>query len=255
MSAYSSAVLADNPVHYWRMADPGGGIAHDVGSSPLHLHGLGSAISQPLGYSGPISDGGSMDLCLDGQYANTGNPITITVNPFTVEMWYWNWQALAATRLLIQIQSANQIALFHDATLWRWLYNGVQSTSNFHFTSQIWHHLVGTYDGANAKLYVDSTPAAPAAVAPQAAVSTIMELSANAALGVVWGGGFFAEVAIYATALSQTRVSAHYVAADQQGQAPINLASGGGGGAPFTSALGTILSSTSDILAAVRKAF
>jgi len=241
VSTYSAAVLADAPVHYWRMADPGGGIAHDIGSSPHHLHGLGSAISQPLGYSGPISDGGSMDLTLDGQYANTGNPITITTNPLTVEMWYWNWQALASVRDLLQIQSANQIVLFHSATQWSWLYNGVTVATNFHFTEQAWHHIVGSYDGANSHLYIDSNPFGPTAVAPQAAISNIMELSANNALSLAWGGGYFAEVAIYNIALSQTRVSAHYVAADQQGQAPINQSAGGGGGFPYGSILNDIL--------------
>jgi len=248
VSAYSSAVLADAPVHYWRMADPGGGIAHDIGSSPHHLHGLGSAISQPLGYSGPISDGGAMDLCLDGQYANTGNPVTIVADPLTVELWYWNWQGLASTRDLIQIQSANQIALFHSATQWSWLYNGVTLSTNNGFTEQAWHHIVASHGGGNSRLYIDSNPFGPSAVALQANVSAIMELSANAALGPNWGGGYFAEVAIYNVALSQARVSAHFVAADQVGQAPINLASGGGGGAPFTSAIG-------DILAAVRRSY
>lgn len=241
MSAYSAAVLADSPVHYWRMADPGGGIAHDIGSSPHHLHGLGTAISQPLGYSGPISDGGSMDLSLDGQYANTGNPITITADPLTIELWYWNWQALASARDLLQVQSANQITLFHSATQWSWLYNGVTLATNNNFTEQAWHHIVATHGGGNSRLYIDSNPFGPSAVAAQASVPTIMELSANAALGAVWGGGFYAEVAIYNVALTQFQVSAHFTAADQVGQAPVNQSSGGGGGSPYSGILNDIL--------------
>jgi large repetitive protein len=247
MSAYLSAVIADSPVHYWRMADPGGGLAHDIGSAPIHLHGLGTAISQPLGYSGPISDGGSMDLCLDGQYANTGNPITIAVSAFSIEMWYWNWQRLSSLGLLMQVQPTNQIALYRNGTGWQFLYNSASVISTTHYTSQAWHHIVATYDGTNMRLYVDALAAGPTAIAPQSSIATLMELGANQALSGNWGNGFFAEVAIYSVALSPTQVTNHFIAADQSAQSPINNASAAVA-PPYTSL-------QNEILAAVRKTY
>jgi hypothetical protein len=180
-----------------------------------------------------------MDLCLDGQYANTGNPITVAVNAFSIEMWYWNWQRLANLGLLMQVQAVNQIALYRTGTLWSFVYNGVVLTSATHYTEQLWHHLVATYDGTNMRLYVDALAAGPSAAAVQANLSTLMELGANQALGANWGNGFFAEVALYAAALTPTRITAHFTAADQVVQSPINTGSGGSS-PPYTGLLADI---------------
>lgn len=246
MSAYSAAVLADAPVHYWRCADPGGGLGHDIGSSPIAIHGLGTAISAPFGYSGPVSDGGSMDLALVGQYANTGNPITVQTNPMSLECLYWNWQDFNTFCICLQVQSTNQITLLWTGTVWEFVYNGAVVTTNHNGTAQHWHHLVATYDGTNARLYVDAFAAGPTAVAPQAAISQIFEIGANFSLAN-FGQGFFAEVAIYASALSAARVTAHFNAIDQIGTVPVFQAAAGTPGGGTTQ--------LANILAAVQKTY
>src|SRR5690348_3892373 len=84
MSAYLSAVLADNPFHYWRHGESGGQVAIDVAGFPLYLSGHGGH-----GYTGPVSDGGAM-WC-DGS-VNKGSVSGQTLHliaPVTVELWFW----------------------------------------------------------------------------------------------------------------------------------------------------------------------
>lgn len=181
-----------------------------------------------------MSDGGSIDLSLDSTFANTGENVTIATNPLSVECWWWVWQGLLTLRYATQIQSTNQIALYHTATAWTWLYNGVSPNSLINFTSQAWHHLVGVFDGANAIIYVDGTARQTLAAAPQAAVATILEVGTNLAQSA-WCGGFLAELAIYNTTLSAGRVAAHFAAADNVAQAPLYNSAGGFSGSNSSS--------------------
>ena len=78
-----------------------------------------------------------------------------------------------------------------------------------------WVHLVGTYDGANWKLYRNGTPVANNA----AAVGALTVNNGDWAIGATGNGwadnfaGAVDEVAIYDHALSAGRVAAHYAAA------------------------------------------
>src|SRR5215468_592343 len=63
--SYVSTVIADAPLHFWRAADGGGQLAHDLGSRPWTIH-CGSLL---LGYTGVNSDGGAM-FCA----GNNGSP-------------------------------------------------------------------------------------------------------------------------------------------------------------------------------------
>jgi len=74
-----------------------------------------------------------------------------------------------------------------------------------------WVHLVGTYDGANWKLYRNGVP-----VVTNAAPFGAVEVDASWALGATGEGfgdffaGEFDEVAIYPTALTSTQIAAHF---------------------------------------------
>lgn len=187
-----------------------------------------------------------MDLALVGQYANDGAAETLQVNPFSVEMLYWNWQAFNVVRHLWQIQSANQIAGFYNGTQWAFVYNGTSIVSAHNYTSQAWHHLVWNYDGASMRMYIDGFIVGPTAVAAQAAASNQFEICTNDALTDP-GNGFFSEIAYYTTALSTARVNAHFAAIDSLTMVPVFQSSGGSPGGA-TAVL-------SQILAAVQKVF
>lgn len=228
--SYLSEVLADVPLHYWRMADPGGSLCHDIGSTPLHARGVGGV--PVLGYSGIASDSGSLDLSLDGQYVNTGIPTPTPVNPVSLECWVWIFQRPGGNSAMLQPRYPNQMGLVRLTGNWSFIYNDVSVPAVTLPTAQVWHHLVGTYDGTNARLYVDSILEATAAVAAMASASEIVEIGSRAALDI-FGTCFIAEVAIYGSTLSPARITAHFLAADNRGASPVfsqaGVAPGGGG--------------------------
>ena len=247
---YLSEVLADAPLHYWRMADPGGGLCHDIGSSPVHQHVNASALC--LGYSGPNSDGGSCDLSNDNTFAITGENVHFAGGALTLEMFVWNFSHIATlNQQLFWNCALAQYSLYNDNTFWRFIYNsvfvpvgGVTAP-----VTQQWTHLVGTYGGGNGQLYVNGAASGGAvAIAAGAADNGRIDECHNVAAG---SRGFVSEVAIYLSQLSAARAAAHYAAADQLAQAPVFTQAG-----HFSSSTGsgaTLAADASSILAAVTK--
>lgn len=250
MSAYSSAVLADTPIHYWRMADPGGALAHDIGSSPAQMHGIGNPL---LGYTGPVSDGGSVDCALTGTYINTGIAVPFAGGQVTFECWVWVFQQLAQVgQFMYWSAAAPQMNLARTTTQWQFVYNGVSAVSTNNFTAQAWHHLVGTYDGANVHIYADAIAGTAPAAAAAGAFSNIFEISSSLAVGS-YGLAFFAECAVYNYALTPTQVNNHFLAADNTSQSPIYQQFGLWD--PGTGGVATVASDLSAILNSVRKTY
>jgi hypothetical protein len=254
---YVATVLADTPLHFWRMADPGGGLCHDIGSAPFHMHvASGAGLTAPLGYTGPNSDGGSVDLSASGAFANTGETLTYVTGAITVELLAWPWQFKSVgNQWLFWNLVAGQISLYNDGAHWFFLYNstfvpavGVAVPQN-----QQWTHLVGTYDGVNGQLYVNGAASGAArAIAPQATGSALLDLLHNTTAG---SRGFVAEVAVYNTALSAARVLAHYNAIDQLVNVPVFSLTGGASYPSPTPGTSPTDLDTASILSSVRKTY
>lgn len=225
---YLSAVLADNPLHYWRCADPGGSIVHDIGSSPDALLMAGQ-YQEPLPYIGPNSDGGSILLNgITGPWDLDGEALN---NPFTVECWVWQQERTPATQycILANLAAGGVLAALY-------LNNGVPNLQGFGapratavaaISKQHWHHLVGTVDAlGNGLLYVD------AVVQPGAVVGAGGAGSYTKAIGLVSPGGTnvlsgaLSECAMYSAVLTPTQVNNHFVAADNTISRPIYKANG-----------------------------
>lgn len=77
-----------------------------------------------------------------------------------------------------------------------------------------WHHVAGTYDGSNARLFIDGV------LVDEQAVASVANNDRQLFIGRAWGGGsatrFFSgaidEVSIYQTPLTQTQIAAIYEA-------------------------------------------
>lgn len=223
--SYLSTVLADAPVHYWRCADPGGNLLHDIGSAPWHML---AGFQDDTGWSGVASDGGSANFSLNAHYANTGDTVNYPGGALTFECWVWVTQNMPAAGNLMTWMPGGPIALNRTGTSWNWGYGGGASASALHYTAHAWHHLVGVWTGAVTQLYIDALAAAPGAGAAVAAGPGLLTLGEGQA-GAPYFGALVAEAAVYFSALSAARVSAHYLAADNLLRDPVWSAAGGAG--------------------------
>ena len=257
MSAYLTAVLADSPIHYWRLADPGGSLVHDIGSTPRAMATNNFATVVP--YTGPISDGGSawFDALTTVNFFDSDSRTT----PCSAELWVWQHYTRNAFQGLFSMDVPGVTALCDIAisALGHPQANVALTSilSASAITIQAWHHLVVTRTAALSTLYVDGISVGTVATGAQAAANF------NMAIGAYLASSFgntanpasanIAEVAMYGTALSAARVTAHFVAADNTSSKPISKISGVG--QPNTGNANTSADALQQILNAVKKTY
>jgi len=255
VGAYSSAVLADSPLHYWRAADPGGVLLHDVGSQQVALM-MNNVYPTGLPYSGPNADGASfVGQAIAYPWFNQDSD-AFAGGALSLELWVWQHSDIAAQQLaLIYRISGN--AFFIQIT------SGVKPagtgtaaaiTSATNLTRQRWHHIVFTVSAAGAgTLYVDAISVATGAVGIPPAGSARIGFGGNVGTSNAPFQGAISEGAIYASVLSPTRVTAHFTAADNVSSKPVFAGNGVFNTGSGTSSLDS--ANIQDILSAVRKTF
>jgi hypothetical protein len=212
---YLSTVLADNPRHYWRCADAGGGLLLDIGSAPM---ALSVNASTPIsGYSGPNSLGGSawLDANALAQFVDA-DPLA---GPWTMEAFVWQHYRRASAQIIATAElagGASVAVLQIGATgLPQGFGTATASTAGAAMSIQHWHHLAVVVTVAATTLYVDGV-AQPAGGANGVGVQQI-----TYGIGAhiqPFGGAASAnisEVAFYNAALTGAQIAAHFAAADQ----------------------------------------
>jgi len=224
---YGKAVLADNPLGYWRLDETNGTVARDIfgANNGAYTNALlgqpGNALvsSHTAASFGSVSNINSYVGGIPIGFATAGNAA------FSVECWV-NGGAQATDSGIITRGNggSEQFNLdcgagshafrffVRDAAGGPHLANGNVAPNN------AWHHLVGVCDEANGKvvLYVDGISNASATITPGSGLLS----SANATtFGSRQSGtgdydlqfvGSLEEVAIYGYALSPSQVLAHY---------------------------------------------
>lgn len=212
---YLSEVIADAPIHFYRLADPGGVICYDLGSTPYHLF----AQVPQLAYTGPNSDGGSISSTGLG-YPGDANPSASVTTPLSFEIICWGGLNYGSQVLIRYTGGSNDLGLEVNSPGTGWVIrNGaVPQSSAVDMGIQAWHHVVLTYDNTTFRLYVDGS---------QVYTTTSGNGSKTPTGGIQVGGGsgsrlFLSEAAIYASTLSASRVTAHYTAIDNLSSNPVN---------------------------------
>jgi hypothetical protein len=219
--SYVTTVLADNPWHFWRCADPGGSYLHDIGASPAALlaHNLGSDV----GYSGPASDGGSCTCNNNAAYVHYDSESL--AYPLSAEVWFWLAQIVAEDKDVLTCASAAGASLAHfrlNHTRKVTVFSAAGAlVSNTVLSFNAWHHLVATCDSSNVKLYLDGSLDSTGAGASPAAVDAIYGLGFYPTGNTIFFYGALAEAAIYKSTLSATQVAAHFAAADNVPSRPV----------------------------------
>ena len=233
-SVYSNGVEADSPVSYWRVADATGPLVDS------RAFKSGSYVNQPQrGVPGLITGDGGTAVSLDGatQYLEIPADPAWTSPTFSIELvvkpdvlpdnrtiwstqegvrgWWLNTDVFGVARMFIGTGSS-----------WQWTTAGPVLTPGER------HHLVATYDGTRARLYVNGVLAStgPAATMAPNTTTTPMRIGQHVGAGQYWPG-VIDDASFYAAALTASQVAAHYDAS-VNGSTVTSAATAVVGGAP-----------------------
>lgn len=221
---YNATVLADVPVAYWKLNETSGTAAADSSGNALAGTYTGG---YTLGSAPPSNAPGAVLLNGSSGYVNCGTPAALNLTAaWTLEAWIYLTATPNGSGIISEAYTGSGNVLYALAfstaaagggsTLMCGFYTGSAWKAVAGPTPSLnaWHHAVATWDGTTLLLYLDGAQVASFApgVAPVAGNNGIY-------LGRRWDTttspyfpGRIAAAAIYGSALSAARVSAHYSA-------------------------------------------
>lgn len=200
MSAYNGAVLADSPVAFWPLNETSGNPDSLVGSFPLTP--TGTITYRQADIAGLHSLKGAT-----GYLNRTGSPTT-AVDNWTLEI-IWRPLSLAANHLLFYngASGTNGYGFYVVGTALHFLFGGVADVDVTEtVATNTTYHLVARRLSGTTRVFLDAVDLGVTMTNVPAALSNEIHIgqSANPI------NGFVAQAAIYTTALSDARITAHY---------------------------------------------
>jgi hypothetical protein len=225
-STYRSDVLSDGPAAYWRLGEASGTVAATEVGTSSGTYQNGVTLGQPGALLGDADTAASFDGVNDIVSVPHSSSLNATTGA-TIEAWVKRsksgaWQnilakpgngAAAAQNYALWLNTTNQpVAIFG---------NGSSSVSAYAPAIDTnWHHIVATYDNATARVYVDGVLKVSTNSSVQLTANSQPLLIGRTTDNLRIFGGTLDEVAVYPTALSATRIQAHYTAATSVDTSP-----------------------------------
>ena len=224
--SYSTTVLADSPTAYWKLDETTGATQFADSSGNSHPATISGTPTYTTTYK---VDVGSTQF--NGtQYGSVASGAWFgSLTSFSVEAWfsttaftgrsfisYDNSGASPGTATRVfQFYESNGLVVFLPLMSSGSYVTLTSPTSTYN--DGIWHHAVGTWDGTTARLYIDGSQVASAALSGTTTSGggqpILIGTGSNNGVGNFnQYSGYLDEVAIYTTALNATQVSAHYTA-------------------------------------------
>ncbi|MGN6557787.1 MAG: LamG-like jellyroll fold domain-containing protein, partial [Solirubrobacterales bacterium] len=226
-TGYRAAVLADNPVSYWRLGETSGTAAADErGANP------GTYVNGPtLGAASLLTtDTANTAVTFDGTNDNVkvANSASLNLtNSFSLEAWIKPGSLPTTGNFTSILTKAESYSLqFNGPRLeFTIIQNGTRKRLQAPAGAVVagtTYHVVATYDGTTQRLYLNGKEVANAALAGGASSTT------NPLYLGSWNGsaeffkGTIDDAAVYNTVLSPAQVSAHYAAGTSTGASVVN---------------------------------
>jgi hypothetical protein len=217
---YSSEVLADSPVAYYKMRESSG-LIQDSSGNANHATSSSGSLTYLVPSAIRTDDGLSIDFPL-APYFNVTDHATLQVgDTFTVEAWVRRASTAASDYQTIAVKGSFAFHFvvnggdggkleLHQASV------GLICASTVGIGDTKWHHAVATKSGASVFLYLDTTDVSGSVTDRTCGVGGTFQIGAQNAGALPFDGGLD-ELALYGTVLSPQRVLAHYLAATKPG--------------------------------------
>ena len=219
---YHAVILADGPIRYYRLGETSGTVATDLGSQAQNgtLHG-GITLGQT---SLLTSDPSNTSELFNGSSGYISVPTTgLPTGAAAISMECWinlgnslpgNYGTMfcmgtntSGQGWILDINPSNQVEIG---------LRSVNSVASSTLATNTNYHVVGTFDGTTARLYLNGilqasfTPSAPTVAYGNAYIGTFLDGAS------VFYQRTCDEVSVYSYALSQTQISTHYAAGAKQ---------------------------------------
>jgi uncharacterized repeat protein (TIGR01451 family) len=210
-------VLTDHPAGFWRLGDPAGStsVADTSGDGLTGAVDPGVTLGQPGAMSGDTA----------ATFPGTGPAVTIAQSPFldlssAVSVEAWVRPTAAGQNGGIFEKTINgsvnsQYMLFLEAGIAKFRIRtatgALLPVNGPTLPLSTWSHLVGTFDGATLRLYVNGTLAASAAAQGPLASGSGVAFLGRLGQNLYPFKGSIDEVAVFTGALSADGVRAHYL--------------------------------------------
>ncbi len=226
--SYSSEVLADSPIGYWRLDETSGTNAADSsGNSHAGTYTNGPTLNQTGLLAGDADTATSFDGSNDVVIITSNAGMRVS-SAWTLESWIKVASGeVIFGPILVSVYDGSTVRFmlgswdgsnhtlkpsvgFYTGGGWR------VATASSNISVNAVHHIVGTWDGTTLKVYVDGSLAGSNAPG----VATPTTNTDNYYIGARWDNsgdnahfkGIIDEVAIYGTDIGATRIAAHYTA-------------------------------------------
>jgi hypothetical protein len=248
--AYRDVVLADNPIAYWRFEETSGTIVQDETAN--NLDGILQA-TPTFNVVGAISSAASnkaisYPASSSSQYiaiTDAANLLAVGDN-FTLEAWIKPSTLTRGNPIITRNTTGGGYNLLLNSDNTITLRNGNTDHVKSNITiadTTTWHHIVATKNGGTTKIYIDGVDRTGSIISPQTFGNFGSARIFRGGTSTAVYTGAIDEVAVYSSALSLTRVQAHYNAATYQApNVPSNLDPSGNEGV----ATGLLTASVSD---------
>jgi hypothetical protein len=209
---------------YWKFDEGQGTVANNSGNGGSALNGTLSGMASPAtstsGWSNAGKVGKSLSFDTTNDYVDIGTSSSLDMTQFTISLWWkagasgsaWGgpFQNRLASKNGFQVVNDTNSTTVYTPHLVIW--NGTSETFHFKSTTTYaypfaaYKHFVWTYDGTNAKLYVDgvSQPVVTSAITGYATTGALI------GRGYAFDGGNIDEVKLFNFPLSSDQVRSEY---------------------------------------------
>lgn len=223
VTAYQAVVLADSPVAFWPLNDTSGTLAADISGNANPL----TYINSPT--LGNAAIGANLGVC---PYFNGSNqnaqlaspPPLLQVMQGSFEVWIKSPIALsgpaalttayASTPINFAIAFGSPTGPSPGSNIYAGSYTGSSwqgYLSSTTFAANTLYHLVLVVSGTTATLYINGSSVGAAAITPFTPTNATIYVGRRWDSAVTpYANAYISNVAIYNTALSSTRILAHY---------------------------------------------